>query len=167
MLFKQSYQNCLALPKIKFIPKFLTDQKLAYQTSNSACFDIYADIERDFWISSGARFLCSTGLYLSEEEMMHTTFDATIMNAVLNIRPRSGLSWKQGIILGGGEVDCDYLFPNEIKVILINTSNTACCIMKGDRIAQARWNLTIKALGVDVLDVERTAGFGSTNTSAV
>jgi dUTP pyrophosphatase len=159
-----SYRKCLALPKIKFSPQFLKDKKLAYQTSNSACFDVFADVERDTWIRSGDRFLCPTGMYLSEEDMLYTSFNTDTMNAVLNIRPRSGLSLKHGIILGGGEVDRDYLYPNEIKVILINTSTTAYCVTNGERIAQARWTLTIQALGVDVMDVERVSGFGSTSS---
>ena len=52
------------------------------------------------------------------------------------IRPRSGLALKQGItcLNSPGTVDSDY--RGELKVILINLSNTTQVINNGDRIAQ-------------------------------
>jgi dUTP pyrophosphatase len=52
------------------------------------------------------------------------------------VRPRSGLAWKQGItcLNSPGTIDADY--RGEIKVLLVNLSDTSCIIQSGDRIAQ-------------------------------
>jgi dUTP pyrophosphatase len=50
------------------------------------------------------------------------------------ISPRSGLSFKNGIDVMGGIIDCDY--RNSIKVLLINLSSEPFIIEKGSRIAQ-------------------------------
>ena len=52
------------------------------------------------------------------------------------IRPRSGMALKQGItcLNSPGTVDSDY--RGELKIILINLSNTEQVINHGDRIAQ-------------------------------
>lgn len=50
------------------------------------------------------------------------------------IAPRSGLTWKNGIDVGAGVIDFDYL--GEIKVILFNHSDTEFVVKKKDRIAQ-------------------------------
>lgn len=83
----------------------------------------------------------------------------------LSIQPRSGLAIKQGITVLNtpGCIDSDY--RDEIKVILINTSNEVVTISHGDRIGQAilrrfekiTWNQ------VEILDTtNRVGGFGST-----
>ena len=52
------------------------------------------------------------------------------------VRPRSGLALKQGItcLNSPGTIDADY--RGELKIILINLSNTTQQINHGDRIAQ-------------------------------
>ena len=82
------------------------------------------------------------------------------------VRPRSGLAAKHGITVLNtpGTIDADY--RGEIKVILVNLSNTPFEIVPGERIAQmvvtrherVEWEET------DSLDeTERGAGgFGST-----
>ena len=84
----------------------------------------------------------------------------------MQIRPRSGLAAKHGITVlnSPGTIDADY--RGEIKVILVNLSNTPFEIVPGERIAQAvvaqyarvEWN------AVEELDsTDRGAGgFGST-----
>ena len=84
----------------------------------------------------------------------------------MQIRPRSGLAAKHGITVlnSPGTIDADY--RGEIKVILVNLSNTPFEIVPGERIAQAvvaaharvEWN-EVEQLN----DTERGAGgFGST-----
>jgi len=86
----------------------------------------------------------------------------------LQIRPRSGLAVKQGLtcLNTPGTIDSDY--RGEIKVLLVNLSDTPCQIHDGDRIAQmvpaavtsARWE-SVETLG----STERGAGgFGHTGT---
>jgi dUTP pyrophosphatase len=82
------------------------------------------------------------------------------------VRPRSGLAFKNGITVlnSPGTIDADY--RGEIGVILVNLSNTSFTIEDGERIAQlvfakveqAEWSK------VEVLtETDRGAGgFGST-----
>ena len=84
----------------------------------------------------------------------------------MQVRPRSGLAAKHGVTVlnAPGTVDADY--RGEIKVILVNLSDTPFGIKPGERIAQivvarherVEWELT-EALS----DTVRGAGgFGST-----
>ena len=84
------------------------------------------------------------------------------------IRPRSGLALKHGITVlnAPGTIDSDY--RGEVGVILINHSDRAFIVRRGDRIAQfviapvarSSWSL------VDELDTTARAagGYGSTGT---
>ncbi len=84
----------------------------------------------------------------------------------IQVRPRSGLAYKNGITVLNtpGTIDSDY--RGEIKVILVNLSDDDFQINKGDRIAQIvaapvqRANLN----EVDSLDDTQrgSGGFGST-----
>ena len=82
------------------------------------------------------------------------------------VRPRSGLAYKNGVTVLNtpGTIDADY--RGEIGVILVNLSNTPFVIEDGERVAQlviakheqAEWSL-VEELGT----TERGAGgFGST-----
>jgi len=53
----------------------------------------------------------------------------------LQIRPRSGLALKKGLVASFGTIDADY--HGEIKVILYNIGNFIQSVKKGERIAQA------------------------------
>jgi dUTP pyrophosphatase len=52
------------------------------------------------------------------------------------IRPRSGLAFKHGVTIlnSPGTIDADY--RGELKILLINLSDTPFVIRNGDRIAQ-------------------------------
>ena len=84
----------------------------------------------------------------------------------MQVRPRSGLAAKHGITVlnSPGTIDADY--RGEIKVILVNLSNTPFEIVPGERIAQA---VVAKHERVEWQEVESleqtergTGGFGST-----
>ena len=82
------------------------------------------------------------------------------------VRPRSGLAAKHGITVLNtpGTIDADY--RGEIKVILVNLSNTPFEIVPGERIAQmvvARHE-RVEWDEVEVLDetARGAGGFGST-----
>jgi dUTP pyrophosphatase len=155
-------------PKILFEPKIaFPEQVPSYATKRSACFDIVSD-SPTFTIEPGDRCLVSTGLYLQEPEhyeKIRTDAHALIangrLNLVLNIRPRSSLAMK-GIDVGAGEIDSDFLHPNEIKVLLINNSKVLFEVVTGNKIAQARWTITLQDTDLEIAEVVRTAGFGST-----
>lgn len=130
----------------------------AYATILSAGMDLRAAITEDIILSPMQRVLVSTGLFIALPE----GYEA-------QIRPRSGLAFKYGITVlnSPGTIDADY--RGEIKVLLVNLSDTAFTIKNGERIAQMviaryetiNWDLT------DTLDesVRGTGGFGSTGKS--
>lgn len=127
----------------------------AYETAGSAGADIRANIEAPIELAPLGRAAVPTGLFV-----------AIPMGMELQVRPRSGLAAKNGITVlnAPGTIDSDY--RGEIKVILVNLSNTPFVINDGDRIAQLvlapvtqlKWHET------DSLDsTERGAGgFGHT-----
>jgi dUTP pyrophosphatase len=127
----------------------------SYATAGSSGMDIRANLEKEVTLQPFERFLTPTGLFIELPE----GFEA-------QIRPRSGLAIKQGItcLNSPGTVDSDY--RGELKVILINLSNTAQVINNGDRIAQMIIAKTEKAtllLVQQLNDTERgDGGFGHT-----
>ena len=84
------------------------------------------------------------------------------------IRPRSGLAFRQGLSIPNapGTIDSDY--RGELKVLLINLGDEPIQIERGMRIAQMLITPAPQAeieLVVDLDDTERgTSGFGSTGT---
>jgi dUTP pyrophosphatase len=96
-----------------------------YATPGSAGMDIRANLPAAITLQPMERNLIPTGLFIELPE----GYEA-------QIRPRSGLALKQGItcLNSPGTVDADY--RGELKVILINLSDTAQQINHGDRIAQ-------------------------------
>ena len=126
-----------------------------YQTPQSAGLDIRANIEESITLQPLERAMVPTGLYVELPE-----------GCEMQIRPRSGLAAKHGITVlnSPGTIDADY--RGEIKVILVNLSNTPFTIEAGERIAQmivARYG-QIEWQAVEELGAtERGAGgFGST-----
>lgn len=97
----------------------------AYETELSAGMDLRAYVPEDVIIKPFQRVLIPTGLYIELEK----GFEA-------QIRPRSGLALKHGITVlnSPGTIDADY--RGEIKILLINLSDTEFIIRNGDRIAQ-------------------------------
>ena len=80
------------------------------------------------------------------------------------VRPRSGLSLKNGIVAILGTIDADY--RGEVGVILVNLSNQPYCINPGDRIAQMVVSKVSQVKWDEVRELEETergsGGFGST-----
>jgi dUTP pyrophosphatase len=86
----------------------------------------------------------------------------------VQIRSRSGLSWKHGVIVlnAPGTIDSDY--RGEIGAILINTSDKPYCISLGERIAQmvvVPVHIASVFVAQELPQTKRgEAGFGSTGT---
>lgn len=127
----------------------------AYETAQAAGMDLRANIDETINLGPLERALVPTGLYMA----LPVGFEA-------QVRPRSGLAAKQGVTVlnSPGTIDADY--RGEIKVILVNLSNTTVHIQDGDRIAQMVVARYVQAewLEVEILETtERGAGgFGST-----
>ncbi len=83
------------------------------------------------------------------------------------VAPRSGLAVKHQIHVGAGVIDSDY--TGEIKVLLINNSNTEFRVAKGDRVAQLIIEKYEHCPIQEVSDLDNTTrgqnGFGSTGVS--
>ena len=127
----------------------------AYATELSAGMDLRACLDAPLTLGPLERALVPTGLYIA----LPPGFEA-------QVRPRSGLAAKHGITVLNtpGTIDADY--RGEIKVILVNLSQTPFEIVPGERIAQmviARHE-RVEWTEVDALDdTSRGAGgFGST-----
>jgi dUTP pyrophosphatase len=116
-----------------------------YATIGSSGMDIRAFIDTPIILQPFERNLIPTGLYISIPEHLE-----------VQIRPRSGLAIKQGItcLNTPGTIDADY--RGEIKVILINLSNTEQVISDGDRIAQMVFQTVEKANWVLVENLDNT-----------
>ncbi|MBL0048912.1 MAG: dUTP diphosphatase [Bacteroidetes bacterium] len=96
-----------------------------YATLASAGMDLRAWLKAELTLKPMERSLVPTGLHIE----LPIGYEA-------QIRPRSGLAYKQGITVlnSPGTIDADY--RGEIKVLLINLSNDVVRIQNGERIAQ-------------------------------
>ncbi len=96
-----------------------------YETALSAGMDLRADLAETVTLMPMERKLIPTGLYIALPE----GYEA-------QIRPRSGLAAKHGITVlnSPGTIDADY--RGEIKILLINLSDTPFEIKDSERIAQ-------------------------------
>jgi len=139
--------------EVKIINK--SDNKLpAYETSSSAGMDLRAYLpEGPITLKPMQRTLVPTGLFMEIPEGYEG-----------QVRPRSGLAIKSGITVLNtpGTIDADY--RGEVKIILINLSDTDFVINSGDRVAQIVFAKCeqMEVVNVDTLsDTERgEGGFG-------
>lgn len=127
----------------------------AYATAGAAGFDLAAAIAEPLVIPAGGRVLVPTGLVVA----LPSGFE-------LQIRPRSGLALRNGIMLANspGTIDEDY--RGEIQIILLNAGDAPFTLTRGMRIAQAVLAPVVRVGWQEVSDLppsERAAGgFGST-----
>ena len=130
------------------------DPKYAYESDSG--FDLYST--EDTWIFKNDRKLISTGIHLNIPEGYE-----------VQIRSKSGLALKQGLMVlnSPGTIDQGYL--GEIQVILFNTSNDKVKIEKGQKIAQAVLCPVVSGKWVNFIEKNKleekdrnSNGFGST-----
>jgi dUTP pyrophosphatase len=127
----------------------------AYATDGAAGMDLLAAVAEPVDIVPGQRVLIPTGLAI-----------ALPAGYELQIRPRSGLALRHGIVLPNspGTIDEDY--RGEIQVIVLNTGSEPFRVERGTRIAQAVLAPVVRAAWDEVEDLDVTArnmgGFGST-----
>lgn len=84
----------------------------------------------------------------------------------LQIRPRSGLSYKTSLRIPNSPGTIDTNFRDELKIILHNIGEKTLSFEKGDRIAQLVLNEVPKAVFVEIENIkkiegDRGGGFGS------
>jgi dUTP pyrophosphatase len=94
-------------------------------TPGSSGYDLHAAVEGDVTIATGERVLIATGFSI-----------AVPLGYEAQIRPRSGLALKHGIVLPNapGTIDADY--RGELKVIVMNAGEESFVVRRGDRNAQ-------------------------------
>ena len=129
----------------------------AYATPGSSGMDLRANLSIPVVLKPLERAMVPTGLYLE----IPVGYEA-------QVRPRSGLAWKNGItcLNSPGTVDSDY--RGEIKIIMVNLSAEEHTIKSGDRIAQMVICKIEKALLKSAEQLESSirgeGGFGHTGT---
>lgn len=127
----------------------------AYATAGAAGMDLLAAVSAPVTIAPGQRALIPTGLTI-----------ALPRGYELQVRPRSGLALRNGIVLPNspGTIDEDY--RGELQVILLNAGDAPFTVERGLRIAQAIVAPVVRATWneVETLDgtLRGTGGFGST-----
>lgn len=127
----------------------------SYATAGAAGMDLLAAIEDTQWLFPGQRSVIPTGLSV-----------ALPAGHELQIRSRSGLAAKHGVLVANspGTIDEDY--RGEIGVVLLNAGNAAFTIERGMRIAQAVLAPVTRASWAEVAELPETnrgaGGFGST-----
>jgi dUTP pyrophosphatase len=97
----------------------------AYATVLAAGMDLRAHLDAPITLAPLQRALVPTGFHIA----LPPGYEA-------QVRPRSGLAAKHGITVlnAPGTIDADY--RGEVKVILVNLSDTPFEIVPGERIAQ-------------------------------
>lgn len=128
-----------------------------YETPRSAGMDVRANIDRPIHLLPLQRTLIKTGLFVEIPEGYE-----------MQVRPRSGLSFRHGVTVlnSPGTIDADY--RGEIGVLLVNLSQEPFVIEDGERIAQlvvaphehVEWH---EAEELET-SVRGQGGFGSTGT---
>jgi dUTP pyrophosphatase len=127
----------------------------AYQTLLAAGMDLRADIDGELTLGPLERRAVPTGLALE----LPPGFEG-------QVRPRSGLALKHGVTVlnSPGTIDADY--RGEVHALLVNLSNEAFTIRRGERIAQLVVAEVRRAELTEVSDLAASprgeGGFGST-----
>ncbi len=129
----------------------------AYATAGAAGMDLLAAVDAPITLAPGERALIPTGLALAVPEGYE-----------LQIRPRSGLALRHGIMLPNspGPIDSDY--RGELQIILLNAGREPFTVARAMRIAQAVLAPIVRASWREVAELDaterNTRGFGSTGS---
>ena len=134
----------------------------AYETPGSAGMDVRAAVPEGQPVSirPGKRALIPTGFIFEIPPGYE-----------VQVRPRSGLAFKNGItcLNTPGTIDCDY--RGEVQVLLINHGQAPFVIKRGDRIAQMVVAPVTQIAWTIVEQLDQTergsGGYGSTGIAAV
>lgn len=151
------------------LPTFATEQSacfdIAYDGSGKHTYQGLTNMSKSFerttpdgrlFVNSGERVMVPTGLI----------FDIPAGYSV-RLHARSGLSYKQGLILANSEAIIDSDYVNEVMVLLYNRSNVGVWLSNGDRIAQGELvrqeKYSIKEVKEALVQkTNRVGGLGST-----
>ena len=141
--------------QIRILPHYEGLPLPQYMTEGSSGIDLLAAIPDSLELAPLRRCVIPTGIQVSIPE----GFEG-------QVRPRSGLALRDGILLPNspGTIDSDY--RGEIQVIFLNTDSKPFLIERGMRIAQLVIAPVVKAQFVVVDNLNATirgvGGFGHT-----
>ncbi len=144
--------------KIKFLENNKEKKMPFYATEGAAGMDLTAVLDEPVTLKPLERALIPTGIAIKLPDARYGAF----------IYARSGLAVKKGITLANavGVIDSDY--TGEIKVGLINLSDSDYTVENGERIAQMVIMPVSSAKFTVTDELDKTArgsgGFGSTGT---
>jgi dUTP pyrophosphatase len=154
---KEKTESKIKRVKIKYINES-NNKNPVYAKIGDSGFDLRAN-ERGS-LKPLERKLVGTGLYFELPDGYE-----------LQIRPRSGLAYKNGVTVLNSPGTVDTGYRGEIKVLLVNISNEKFTWDKGERIAQGVVSHRISSdFGdlIEVLEINESergdGGFGSTGT---
>jgi len=131
-------------------------EDISYSYESDSGFDLRSTI--DIRVNGQSREMIPTGIFLDIPDGYE-----------IQVRPKSGLAWNNGIMVLNTPGTVDSGYNGEIKVIIFNTSLEPFFIKKGMKIAQAvlcpvlngRWVNLVKVNSLDKKD-RNDNGFGST-----
>ncbi|MFD1744712.1 dUTP diphosphatase [Rhizobium helianthi] len=127
----------------------------AYETPGAAGMDVRAAVTEPLTLAPGKRMLVPTGFIFEIPQGFE-----------IQVRPRSGLAFKNGVtcLNTPGTIDSDY--RGEVKVLLVNLGDEDFHIERGMRIAQLVFAPVVQARVEEAENFSQTArgagGFGST-----
>lgn len=126
-----------------------------YMSAGAAGCDVMACLSEPRLLAPHARDAIPTGLAVEIP-----------VGYEIQVRPRSGLAFKQGltVVNAPGTIDSDY--RGEVKVLVINLGSEPVTVQPGDRIAQLVLQKVDQIAFVEADSLQETSrgvgGFGST-----
>ena len=111
--------------KLKIVNKSKNEMP-AYATQGAAGFDLRANLDAKIVLGPGEIKLIPTGLFME----IPFGYEG-------QVRTRSGLALKRGLVVLNSPGTVDNGYTGEVKGILFNTNNYPVTITKGMKIAQA------------------------------
>jgi dUTP pyrophosphatase len=124
-------------------------------TPGSAGLDLRAALSEPLILAPGERGLVPTGLCIALPE-----------GTEAQVRPRSGLALRHGILLPNAPGTIDFDYRGELQVILCNLGSEPFTVRRGDRIAQLVVAPVVRVAWDERDELDDTprgaGGFGST-----
>jgi dUTP pyrophosphatase len=105
----------------KLVPEAVAPK---YNYEHDSGFDLHS--VKEYTIEPFGRVLIETGLAFDIPE-----------NCEMQVRSKSGLALKQGLMVLNSPATIDHSYKSEVKVILFNVNNYPVIIEKGMKVAQA------------------------------
>ncbi len=126
-----------------------------YAGPGASGLDLRAAVAAPLHLAPGERRLVPTGIAIAVPE----GFEA-------QVRPRSGLALRSGVVLPNAPGTIDSDFRGEVQVIVMNLGSETFIIERGDRIAQLVLAPVARLAWQEVQELPETlrgeGGFGST-----